>query len=733
MSPNRQPSTGRRTRASRRARRRETRHGDAAAAPRAALLDAVFSPRPVDRRRRDDQVHAAIVVVLALALRVAYFLLARARNPLFDQPVMDALFHHQWALDLARGTAHVDDAYYHAPLYPWLLSLVYRAGGERIAVAVFVQHLLGTVTALLTWRLAREFLAPRVALVAGVLMALYWTAVYFEGQLLIVTLFMTLEAAALLALVRAQQTDALRPRLEAGAWLGLATIARPSILAFVPFVPLALRAAPGVSSLRGALGRFVPVLAVMLVPIAPVMVHNWTAGRAVVPVAANGGINFYIGNNPQSDGTSAILPGTRADWWGGLEDATAIAERARGRKLRVAEVSSYWFRRALAFMARQPGAALRLTLRKLRMFLGAAERSNTTFIYYFWERAGLGKVPLPGYGLVATLGLAGMIVAWPRRRRLAVPYLFAITYAAGVVAFFVNARFRLPVVPPLVIFAAAAGAYGVEAWRRRSFEVLRVVGIVAATGALVVSDLSWVRRIRPYATAFSHYTIANAWLEQGRTDDALTEYEIADRLGREHPTPNYRRIAREVDLRIGTLLAARGLCSRAIDHLERVGGDDAMAREALAALGECHLRRHDARRALETFRRLQRIAPDDVRAATGVARSLLAAGRLDEAAAILERIADPSRPAWPPAWAALARLRERRGDVDGAIDAWKRVARLAGFEKDAWTALAELYARRGQRDAAIDAVEKARPFFAPGDPTPDRMIQAIRAGALGGS
>ena len=48
-----------------------------------------------------------------------------------------------------------------------------------------------------------------------------------------------------------------------------------------------------------------------------------------------------------------------------------------------------------------------------------------------------------------------MIATWPDRRRLWLVYALALTYAASVVMFFVFARYRYPLVPFLLLFAAA--------------------------------------------------------------------------------------------------------------------------------------------------------------------------------------------------------------------------------------------------------------------------------------
>ncbi len=59
------------------------------------------------------------------------------------------------------------------------------------------------------------------------------------------------------------------------------------------------------------------------------------------------------------------------------------------------------------------------------------------------------------FGMLMPLAIAGMIATWPDRRRLSIVYALALAYAASVVMFFVFARYRYPLVPFLILFAAA--------------------------------------------------------------------------------------------------------------------------------------------------------------------------------------------------------------------------------------------------------------------------------------
>jgi hypothetical protein len=61
-----------------------------------------------------------------------------------------------------------------------------------------------------------------------------------------------------------------------------------------------------------------------------VLVRNYVVGGDLVPVASQGGLNFYLGNHEGADGRAALAPEFRATWSGGLEDSKRLAEKAEG-------------------------------------------------------------------------------------------------------------------------------------------------------------------------------------------------------------------------------------------------------------------------------------------------------------------------------------------------------------------------------------------------------------------
>jgi tetratricopeptide (TPR) repeat protein len=342
-----------------------------------------------------------------------------------------------------------------------------------------------------------------------------------------------------------------------------------------------------------------------------------------------------------------------------------MAETARGRPLKPSEVSNYYFRRGLAFVFGSPDRSIPLLARKLALFWAGGERSNNKYIYFFWHESGLGKIPLPGFWLVAPLGIAGAVLLWRRRREFWLLYLFVLSYMAGVVAFFVNARFRLPVVPVLIVFAAYAVFHLWHAARHRSPAAWRTIALTVVCFAVINVDFLWFRENKVHADSISHYTLGNAYLNMGLTDRAIGEYEEAIETYNRYPSAGYRLIARNVDFNLGKLYRAKGLCSRAVPHLQRVGGNDQFTTLALSYLAECYLRLGRYAEAEDAFRGLLTTHPDDA----GARRGLLAA--------------------------MIGRARKLHDE--------------------------------GQSARALDVLERARSMF-PGDPSIEQEIQRIQTG-----
>jgi Tfp pilus assembly protein PilF len=671
------------------------------------------------------------IFLLALLVRVIYILQQRA-NPQFASPLLDPAYHDQWAWQLATGTWKPEGPFFRAPLYPLFLAAIYRVVGHDYLAARLVQAVFGAASCVLTYAIGARLFSRAVGLLAGLGSALYGILIHFDGELQIPVLLLFLVLAFFYALLRALGEEAtagrrsLRWSALSGALFGLAVITNPPVAVFLPALAWVFW-----DRVRCRLPARAVVAfgALALIPPAIVTVYNATAGHDFVVVASQGGVNFYIGNNPESDGHTAIVPGTRPDWWGGRFDTIKLAERALGRTLKDSEVSRYWFRKGLAFVAGQPLQWIGLTARKFALFWSAVEIGNNESIPHVESYSPIMRLPFLGFGLVAPLGLAGIALALRRRRREAIlPLAWIVLFMAGVIAFFVNARYRIPVLPFLLAFAAYAVLEGWACWRWGERRVLTVPAIVGALALLAVNvqaighreniaqarfadAVAWRQqgnvaeaeralrdavRLDP-GLAQARANLANLLAERGETGDALRAYQQAIAAAPRNPR-GYANLA-SFYLDAGNVAAAESTVTLGLTI-------DPENSEALRVLGVIREQRGDLTGAREAYLHALRFTRERPRLENNLAGLAMREGKMDEAEARL-RIAVDLEPKYALAWSNLGALYANTGRLPQAAEALQRAAELQPGVPQAWLKLAEVLQRLGRTGEAERARRKA--------------------------
>lgn len=126
--------------------------------------------------------------------------------------------------------------------------------------------------------------------------------------------------------------------------------------------------------------------------------------------------------------------------------------------------------------------------------------------------------------------------------------------------------------------------------------------------------------------------------------------------------------------------------------------------EPLIAMGEDVLTGGEAERAIGIFQQITEMAPDNVEALAGLARALVAAGRVDEAEALLSSLSDDQKkaPALSRAASALALARDAK-PVDDLSGLRARVA-ANPEDHEARFELAGGLMAAGDRDGAAEAL-----------------------------
>ena len=414
--------------------------------------------------RRTEGLLVAGLVSLAFGLRLAY-VLAQRESPFFERPVLDPAYHVEWARALAQGRTFEEGPFFRAPLYPWWLALQLWLFGPGLLAPRIAQCLLGAATTLLTWALGRRAFGPKEGLLAAALAATYWVLVYFDGELLLPTLSIPLNLLALWASLSLANSPSRKRVLAAGVAWGVSALVRPNVLLLMPFLAgwLLLRARP-------EWGRGVARCALLalgcLAPILPITYYNTFVAGDFALISTQAGVNLWIGNNPYTDGRTAHVPGTvGSDFWATHREAAAMAEQEAGQRLMPSQISRHYAHKAWDFMLGRPGPWLSLMAKKLALFWRDGEAANNQPVRFFafhftpWLR-----FTSIGFGLLAPLALLGWALSL-RRAGLFPLWGFLLVYCAGVVIFFVCSRFRAPILPVMMVFAAHGACWTLDRWR----------------------------------------------------------------------------------------------------------------------------------------------------------------------------------------------------------------------------------------------------------------------------
>lgn len=205
------------------------------------------------------------------------------------------------------------------------------------------------------------------------------------------------------------------------------------------------------------------------------------------------------------------------------------------------------------------------------------------------------------------------------------------------------------------------------------------------------------------------FRLAEAQFQSGRTAEALQSFLAFLEAARDD------RLEAEAHYYVGLIYADRGDADAAERYLRPLATTEAprpRRAEAAERLGRLYLDQGRFNEALQTFERLEALAPDDGRRAAlaryGQSMALLGLGRAAEAERLLQQSIDaaPEAPEADAARLGLARLYEQTGRLREALAAYRAVVARNAYETgaEALFRLGDLLLREGRPQEALDAL-----------------------------
>lgn len=479
-----------------------------------------------------------ILVGLALLLRVIY-LVQLSDSLVYGKYILDSLVIDRHAVEIAGGNFWGDTAFFRAPLYSYLIGILYAIFGQTPTPYLVVQLLLGLATVVSTYFCARYLFDRKVALISGVIIACWPTLIYFGGELMITTLAVFWAPLLLLSLQVAVDRNQPRLYVVAGVILGLAAITRPTFLPLLALVPLHHLIKLKHDRLKLAVRHAILIVLGLLIPVLPVTIRNLAVAGDPALISTQGGVNFFLGNQRDADGISVSMPALGPIMQGGKyqdnvwTSSVQIAEHESGRELSQSEVSSYWFGRGLDEIAAAPIRAVGLFFKKNYFFWHGQEIFNNKSPYYAGSYSWLLDILLwkaglnfPS-GLLFPLLLVGVYLGFKNRKRVSLLTLLLLIFSLTVSLFFVCSRFRQPLVPLAAIMAASALVEIVRLFKRKRSQAWPLLGAFVVLVVLLNLGGNVESKIN---LSQHHNVIGNLYFANGDFNNAAIQFEEAIRI-----------------------------------------------------------------------------------------------------------------------------------------------------------------------------------------------------------
>jgi len=467
------------------------------------------------------------LAALAVSLRLL-FLHDFIKRSLFQANFVagtDMQFLLHWARTIAEGDAlsRTVGVFWWAPFYPYTLATVLKmVGTGNVWPAALAQDLLSAATAAALYVLGRRLLDETTALLAGLLAALYSPLIFYTGVFLSTTLEFFLAVLFLIVLTLARIRPRPFPWFTSGIVGALSCLARPNFLlgmfVILLLIPVLLPRHDGRLDWKLSRTAWAAFVLGLVLVILPVTTRNLVIGGRLVLISAAGPETFRIGNSYDSTPVNFIYP---------------------RQPMMPLTSTAFWRHQA----------------RKAVLFWSALEVPQNISYYLAREESWVLGLPLLNFWLAVPLAAVGLWATRRNARELLHVYAFLAAYYVSVVVFFVIARWRLPLITPLLLFSAA-GLLAV--WRnvREHYWTRTGVQLFCAAG-IGVAIFPWnATYIFPADHGELGYILAN----QGRYAEAVPRLALAAA-----GFPSNGVLQRD----LGTILVRLGRLEDARPHLER--------------------------------------------------------------------------------------------------------------------------------------------------------------------
>jgi 4-amino-4-deoxy-L-arabinose transferase-like glycosyltransferase len=555
---------------------------------------------------------ACIVFSLAFIVRLIY-LYESSANPSFQTPIVDSKTYDETARAFAEKQVLGSNFFWQSFFYPFFLSMVYFFSGNSIIAAKVIQVLLGALTCALAYRLGEKIFGRQTGIITGFITAFYGPMFFYDSELL-ATGWAAFWAVVIVSLfLEVKEKDKSWHWFFLGLSSALGIITRPEffLVFFAGCVWLWFRV-PRELSLVPRFGAVFAGMALVLVPVG--IAAAFATGRFSI-MSSSGGLNLYIGNNPNYCETLTIRPGE--EW-----DRLLIKLPSHhGMSKTIWDEDRFFKQQVMEYVKSQPLDFAKGLGRKTLELVCSREIPRNLNIYMFgrwsqllrlltWKVSGFG---FP-FGLIFPLAVLGATFNW--KRIPALMMLFVVMYSLSIILVFVAGRYRVPMVPIIAILAASGLVSIAERVRSRKWrELILIAAVIVGTVLLSVLPGPFCEEQFDFKPEFYQF-VGHGLIKRGHYDKAMEC--LSEAL---HLKPDYN----ETYFYMGEAFRGEGKIDEAIKYYKKALGlklDDFIECIVHNNLGSALMEQGKVDEAIEHYKEALRLKPDFAEARKNLASAL---------------------------------------------------------------------------------------------------------------
>jgi 4-amino-4-deoxy-L-arabinose transferase-like glycosyltransferase len=557
----------------------------------------------IRRRSCPNWVVYAVVFSIAWLVRLIY-LIESSRHPAFHMPLVDAGEYFALAMALGEGTSPLPKLSWQPWFLPVVLSWVIQLAGPSLWPLKLFSITAGAFTCVAAAGIGHAVGQRRLAWVAGLLCAFYGPLIHYDGEFLAASwaalwLTATLWVASLSARSPHWRWCVLFGVLGALCWFTRPPLIPAWLVAGWVFLPRTGSVQDRVAQAVNRAGIIVVGWVLAALPFLAAIADATGTWRLLPDTGA---VNLYIGNSADPCATINIRPGYAWDSlmvWPNLHGAYTAKDQQR-----------FYMERMREDIRAHPGIFIKNLGAKTAQFFSSREiprnvdlltlRDDSWVLRATTWRWGLVGFP---FGLAFGLALVGLVYRRPLHSWWMLSVLLA--YAAGIIAVHVCDRYRLPVIPLILIFSAS-GVLGLWELIRSQARGTPLVAVGLLAGGVILTSVAG-----PFCSETLNY---RAELYRLIATEAYqrNDLDLTERYARMAIQENSSEV--QAINQLGLVHARRGEIATAEEHFNQVLEIDPTMPLAWFNLAKIHVQRGDLDQAARRYEQGLSLMPGHIQA-----------------------------------------------------------------------------------------------------------------------